>query len=424
MKTIRFIHTADIHFGVENYGRIDPETGIHTRLLDFERAFSACVDRAIAESIDFFIFCGDAYKTAHPSPTQQRLLMRALLRLHAAQIPVVIIVGNHDHPASFGKAHALDIYQQLPLDGFIVVAKPALFLLTTKSGPVQIIGIPWPMRSTLALHESMLSTDIPQKISEALSACIQQYAQEIDPQIPTILGAHLTVSTGIFSGSEKRAIYGNDPILHVHELAYPAFDYVALGHLHRHQNLNPQGAPPVVYSGSIERVDFGERKEEKGFCLVTIEQTELGRNTHYEFIQVPTRPFIQINVTIRELPGIPQTTQILQEISRFDIAGAIVKIIYSLPRDMIDRVEIDAIQRACGSAMMVAAITAERTHSLTQERRKLTTQGTDTSLRTLVTSFCAQKPELRDAASEIASLIERLAAEESDQEPQRDPHRT
>jgi DNA repair exonuclease SbcCD nuclease subunit len=65
MKTIRFIHTADIHFGVENYGRIDPETGIHTRLLDFERAFSACVDRAIAESIDFFIFCGDAYKTAH-----------------------------------------------------------------------------------------------------------------------------------------------------------------------------------------------------------------------------------------------------------------------------------------------------------------------------------------------------------------------
>lgn len=424
MRTIRFIHTADIHFGVENYGRIDPETGIHTRLLDFERAFSACVDRAIAEAVDFFIFCGDAYKTAHPSPTQQRLLMRALLRLHTAQIPVVIIVGNHDHPASFGKAHALDIYQQLPLDGFTVVAKPILFTLTTKSGPVQIIGIPWPMRSTLALHDTMLSSEIPQKISEALAACIARYAQEVDPQVPTVVGAHMTVSTGIFSGSEKRAIYGNDPMLHVHELAHPVFDYVALGHLHRHQNLNTHGAPPVVYSGSIERVDFGERNEPKGFCLVTISESELGRTTDYSFIEVPTRPFLQIEISLRELPGISQTAQILQEVERHAIADAIVKIIYTLAPDMIDRVEIDAIQRACSSAMMVAAITAQRSKSIVQERRRLTTTEMDMSLSSLVKNYCAQKPELHEKTTQITRLIERLAAEDSDQEPDRGPHRT
>lgn len=71
---IRFIHTADIHFGVENYGKIDPVTGVHTRLLDFHRALSFCVDTAINEQVDFFLFAGDAYKTAHPSPTQQRML--------------------------------------------------------------------------------------------------------------------------------------------------------------------------------------------------------------------------------------------------------------------------------------------------------------------------------------------------------------
>ena len=69
---IRFIHTADIHFGMENYGKIDPKTGVHTRLLDFNKALTFCIDYAIEQKVDFFLFSGDAYKTAHPSPTQQK----------------------------------------------------------------------------------------------------------------------------------------------------------------------------------------------------------------------------------------------------------------------------------------------------------------------------------------------------------------
>ena len=112
---IRFIHTADIHFGMENYGRVDPTTGIHSRLLDFEKALNFCIDFAIEEQVDFLLFAGDAYKTAHPTPTHQRLLMNCFLRLYKAGIPIVIIVGNHDHPLSFGKAHALEIFGQIPL---------------------------------------------------------------------------------------------------------------------------------------------------------------------------------------------------------------------------------------------------------------------------------------------------------------------
>src|SRR5581483_2483124 len=100
---IKFVHTADVHFGMENYGRIDPATGIHTRLLDFERAFNFCIDVAIKEKVDFLLFCGDAYKTTNPSPTQQKLMLKCLLRLYKANIPVIIIVGNHDNPLSYGK---------------------------------------------------------------------------------------------------------------------------------------------------------------------------------------------------------------------------------------------------------------------------------------------------------------------------------
>ena len=251
---IKIVHTADIHFGMENYGKIDPKTGIHSRLLDFEKALNYCITFAIDEKIDLFLFPGDAYKTAHQTPTQQKLLMRCFLRLQQAGIPIVIIVGNHDNPLSFGKANSLEVFGDIPLAGFYVMSKPELLILETKSGPVQIAGIPWPTRNTISINKKHLHKspdEVTTYISEAVAAIVQDFAQKLDPTIPAVLASHLTVSSGVFSGSEKRAVYGNDPVLMPSQLAVEPFDYVALGHLHRYQNLNKNGYPAIVYSGSI-----------------------------------------------------------------------------------------------------------------------------------------------------------------------------
>src|SRR3990172_11503716 len=197
---IKFINTADIHFGIENYGKIDPVLGIHSRLLDFEQALNKCIDYAIENKVDFFLFVGDAYKTASPSPTQQRLLLQCFLRLYSAKIPVVIVVGNHDHPVSFGKAHSLDIFKQLPVDGFNVISKPQIVSLNTKSGPINIVGIPWPNRSTVAMsydHLYQTSTEISQYLSETVNKIIINFAQKLDKKIPSIFAGHLTVASGI-----------------------------------------------------------------------------------------------------------------------------------------------------------------------------------------------------------------------------------
>ena len=132
-QKIKFFHTADIHFGVENYGRIDPATGIHSRLTDFERSLAACIDQAIAQDVDLFVFSGDAYKTAYPTPTQQKLLLNQWFRLQEARIPVVIVVGNHDHPLSFGRAHALDVFGNIRHSGFYVFSKPQAMTIETKN---------------------------------------------------------------------------------------------------------------------------------------------------------------------------------------------------------------------------------------------------------------------------------------------------
>ena len=135
------------------------------------------------------------------------------------------------------------------------------------------------------------------------------------------------------------------------QLAIHPFDYVALGHLHRYQNLNTNNDIPVVYAGSIERIDFGERKEEKGFCLISIKKKGA---VDYEFIKPPTRPFIQIEVKLQPLN---YTEQILKALSSHNIDGAILKILYHLPTtDYQDTLDAQKIEQACQSAMYVAGI--------------------------------------------------------------------
>lgn len=411
---INFIHTSDIHFGVENYGKIDPKTGIHTRLLDFERALNFCIDYTINQNADFFIFTGDAYKTANPSPTQQKLLMRCLLRLHTHKIPVIIIVGNHDHPLSFGKANSLDIFGNLPIDGFHVISKPQIINLNTKNGPVQIVGIPWPTRNTVTISDQQLfrsASEITDYIANLASQLITHFANQLDPAVPAVLGGHLTVSSGIFSGSEKRAIYGTDPVLLPSQLAIKPFDYVALGHLHRYQNLNEGHHPAIVYAGSIERVDFGERKEEKGFCHVTITNKQ---TTTHQFIKTPTRPFIQIELVLKPIDQIEntnshhnhQTLQILNALKEHDLKGAVLKIKYELPQNETDIVNLKTIQLACSDAMFIVSIIGT---CKPQTRAIRTSMKNSTDLSSMLKNYFNHKPELKERSEKLTNLALKLA---------------
>ncbi len=408
---ITFIHTADIHFGMENYGKIDPKTGIHSRLIDFQKALHECIDHAIARDVDFFMFSGDAYKTPNPSPTHQRLLSECFFRLFKHDIPIVMVIGNHDHPLTFGKSHALEIFGQLPLEGFHVISKPENITLQTKHGPIQITGIPWPTRAQVSLsneHQNRTAAQLTEIISNSIADIIRNLADKLDSHIPAILAGHLTVSSGIFSGSEKRAVYGNDPVLLPSQLAIEPYEYVALGHLHRYQNLNPNAHPAIVYSGSIERIDFGERKEEKGFCLVTIHEKN---NTTHEFIQVATRPFIQIEIMLNDDSS--HTEQILAHVRKHPISNAVLKIVYTLPAHIKDRVDAHVIHNACETAHYVVGIFPIRPIVVKESRASL---KVDMNLQELMLSYCATKPEYLplqdDMIKKALELVHEIEQEE------------
>ena len=103
-------HFSDLHIGVENYGRIDPETGLSTRLGDFLDSLDQVVDFALNDGVDLVLLAGDAYKARDPTQTHQREFAKRLNRLSQSGIPTFLLVGNHDLPAVSSRATALDIF--------------------------------------------------------------------------------------------------------------------------------------------------------------------------------------------------------------------------------------------------------------------------------------------------------------------------
>ena len=420
---MKLLHCADVHFGYETHGRLDPATGLNTRLLDFRRSFDVVVARAVAEDVDLFLFAGDAYRTADPTPTQQRQFAEALLPLAEAGIPVAMVVGNHDHPVSFGKASSVDIFGVL--DGRVEVFTTPTFradgqaggLIQTKSGPLQFVALPWPIRSKILAKDQYRGKtphEIRSVIEDYYTAFVKQCAREADPSIPLVVSAHLTVQGAELSGSERASLIAHEPTFTVGQLAPPGVDYVALGHIHRYQDRNREAfergeGPPVVYSSSIERISFKEHDAEKGFVLVTIDAGgEPGRRTTYEFVATPARRFVPIAVDASQADD--PTAAVLAEIARHDVADAVVRVRYKVGEDQAGAVDEGAVRTALDAADTVAAIEREADPV---ERRRRTVVRTDTSLRDAVERYVDQhetlatlKEDLVAAALEIEQEVE------------------
>ena len=357
---LTILHFADLHLGVENYGRLDPATGLHSRVRDFSSSLATTFNLAIEEEVDLILFAGDMYKNCDPTPTHQREFARQLQRVQQAQIPMVLIVGNHDAPVAYGKATSIDIFSDLQLKGTHVVRRPELLRVDTANGPVQIAGLPWPTRNILRTHEEY--RDLPQEqvtaaIQEICAAQIGEFARQLNPDIPAVLAGHLTAREATWSSSERTAVIGQDPSLSKSTLANPAYDYVALGHIHKYQDLNCGQRPPVVYAGSLERIDFGEEKEEKGFCVVSIEEdtsAPRGRTTTHEFFPVPARPFVTIHLAV----GADEdaTDKIVAACEATDLAHCVVRILYDLPGGYAEPVDLQRVRQALQPAYHIASI--------------------------------------------------------------------
>lgn len=298
---IKILHFADAHIDIANHGRQDPLSGLALRALDFLKALDTIVDTAIQRKVDLVLFAGDAYRDRTPVPTFQREWGRRILRLSHAGIPTLLLVGNHDLSPAVGRAHALQEFDTLEIPHVHVLDKPALYKPADLEGlPLQVIALPYLSRSRMMAALNMDGTqreEIFAKLGSLLRELLDNwFNNEIDPSLPVILAAHASVE-GAMYGAERSVMLGGDLVLPPALVKDPRLDYVALGHIHKSQDLNPDARPPVIYPGSIERVDFGEAADDK-FCVqVTLDEQKRGR-PQVEWIKLNGRRFIDRQVRI------------------------------------------------------------------------------------------------------------------------------
>ena len=402
---IKVLHLADIHLGSTTHGKVNPQTGLNTRLEDFVAALTICIDRAINEPADIVLFGGDAFPDATPPPLVQQAFAKQFRRLADAGIPTVLLVGNHDqHSQGIGGA-SLAIYRSLGVPNFTVGDTIATHRISTNAGDIQIITLPWITRSTLltkAETEGFSMTEVSQFLIDRLQVVIEGEIRKLDPKLPTILLAHVMVDTATY-GAERFLAAGKGFTIPLSMLTREAFDYVALGHVHRHQILATQ--PLVVYPGSIERVDFGEENEAKGYCWLEVEKG----NVKFEFCPIPTRAFrtIEVDVTQAEDPQ----AKLLKAIQKGKIDQAIARLIYKIKAEQLALIDDRLLHEAMESAhnySLIPEVVSQNPRSRMPDLSTAEALDPMTALKTYLSTREDLKnlePEMLNAAQELLSEI-------------------
>lgn len=342
---MKLLHFADAHIDMANYGRHDPATGLPLRVLDFLKSLDTIIETAIHERVDLVIFAGDAYKDRTPAPTFQREWGKRIMRLSQARIPTILLVGNHDVSPSAWRAHAIQEFDTLGVPYVHVIAEPSFLRPEQLGVPVQVIGLPWVSRARLM---AALDVDAEQAYLQSenlLTQLVQQYIQQADPSLPLILTAHASVQ-GAAYGAERMVMLGADVVLPGALVKDPRLDYVALGHIHKAQNLNEGAHPPVIYPGSIERVDFGEAHDEKFFIIADVQKGK----THVEWRKLKdVRPFVEVSLQLEKPENIMQRIHSALPAPE-QLKDAIVKLTLEYPRDYETLIDEAALRRYASEA--------------------------------------------------------------------------
>jgi DNA repair protein SbcD/Mre11 len=346
---MKLLHFADAHIDMANYGRHDPDSGLPWRVLDFLKSLDTIVNAAIAERVDMVIFAGDAYKDRAPSPTFQREWGRRIIRLSQARIPTLLLVGNHDISPAVGRAHAIQEFDTLHVPFIRVLSKPEFLRpVDLWDLPLQIISIPWIARSGLMAAVDMNGVpteEIFSNIEARISELVEGWLNEADPGLPTILTAHASVQGATF-GSERMVMLGGDLVLPGKLVKDERLDYVALGHIHKPQDLNVGGHHPIIYPGSIERVDFGEAADDRFFIVADIKK----QNTRVEWRKIEgVRPFIECWADLKSAENVTETLKSALPKPK-DIDGAVIKLTVEYPREYDPLIDESALRKLAEKA--------------------------------------------------------------------------
>jgi exonuclease SbcD len=253
-ESLRLLHVADLHLGVQSGGRIDPASGLNRRIVDVCERFDELCAYAEHNRVHAVLFAGDAFNNQHPNPTLQSLFAARVRRLAKSGAAVFLLIGNHDLPRMASLAHPFSIYEALEVDGVVVGDRARVYRLPLRDAPVaelQIAALPH-----FSKHQVLARFGEDVDIDDAVAQTIRSLGPDVDQSLPAVFVGHCHVNQA--EVGEASSLFGVSDVevpLSTLTSGQP-FAYYALGHIHKRQVLGTD--PFVAYPGSLERMDFGE----------------------------------------------------------------------------------------------------------------------------------------------------------------------
>lgn len=269
---LRIIHTADWHIGQTLRG--------FSRELEHRAVFTDLIALVVTREVDALIVAGDVFDTQNPGGESQRLLYDLLVRLHLARpsMTIIIVAGNHDAagrleaPATLLEKFNVRVVGNVERRDGAIDARRHLFALKDCRGEVaaHVLAVSYPTAACLPplRHGDQEGSPIIRAVA-ALYDELCASAAPLREGLPLIVTGHLHVAGGLESeGAERRILIGGEHAVPADIFARQDAAYVALGHLHRAQNI---GGAKVRYSGSLFPLSAAEQPYRHGVTLVSLD---------------------------------------------------------------------------------------------------------------------------------------------------------
>lgn len=325
---------ADIHEGI-NFGiNVDLETGISARALDIHENFKRIANFAIAKKAKLFVIAGDLFDRTNVVPIYREMVRKDVLEpLRANKIKVFIIAGNHDQPRISKRGTSISDFEDYDKSFITVYRTPSVERIYVENKKILCLILPYIHPSAvIELMKDKLGKEIPKEqvlevgrriIKEWLENCVKEQADY------KILFAHYYIEGAKLREVASPEVLPGEFSITKQEIS-PELDLAVLGHVHLHQKVGKSGKCEIIYTGGVERIDWGECDDEKGFVRISPLENK------WCFEKLPTRKMEKIELALEANEKDP-TDKIISALE--NVKDKMIKLTVSLPLGMRARIE-------------------------------------------------------------------------------------
>lgn len=327
---MKVVIIGDIHLGAGySFGKPDLETGINSRLIDYEKTLSNIITHTISKKFELCIMLGDVFETRNPTPQQVVVFYKQLKRLSDAGIVTYVVSGNHDYIKTRKITSSLDPLKEINIPGVSVFTDIELVQFTdSNKETLNVLLMPYRNRQSYdktSNEEAVL----------AMTEEIQHARMKATPDSPILLCGHMMMEGTIPADAGE---YGINELILSFEL-FEGIDVVINGHIHRPSILKQN--PLFIYSGSMECKDFSEKDHQK--CYLVYDSQKTGQEA-ITFKAIDTRKFIDFDIDYStNFPDSPMS-EIMARIEDTPILDAVVKLSVRVPETKVAMIDTAAVR--------------------------------------------------------------------------------